>query len=303
MKFTVFTPTYNRAYILKNLYNSLQRQVYYGFEWLIIDDGSTDLTEQLVQRWKNESNFFPIRYYKQENSGKCCAINRALDLAQGELFFVVDSDDYLTDDALKKLAEWEDSLPDKSMYCGVSGNLGLSEEETLNYQFPDGFLDGDFFDRYRCADGERAFAFYTHIHRQYKYPVFSDEKFMTEAVAYNRMAHDGYKMRYYNDIICIYEYQEDGLTKSGDQIFLSNPKGYGLWLRERDEFMGTSAMKKLRLWYSFYCEMTYCLPQYRLTKKKCAEYIGAPLWSMYVSKILHNIWRVMKKNENKRIQS
>ena len=84
---------------------SLQRQQVKDFEWLIIDDGSTDNTESLVKGWITSEKSFPIRYYKQKNGGKCRAINRALDLAQGELFFTVDSDDYLTDDAIKKISK------------------------------------------------------------------------------------------------------------------------------------------------------------------------------------------------------
>ena len=106
-KITVFTPTYNRAYILENLYRSLQRQSFTDFEWLVVDDGSSDGTKALFERWQQEDNPFPIRYCYKENGGKCRAINYGLKLAQGELFFTVDSDDYLTDDALEKVAIWE----------------------------------------------------------------------------------------------------------------------------------------------------------------------------------------------------
>ena len=92
-KITVFTPTYNRAYIIETLYRSLQRQTYRDFEWLVVDDGSADNTQELFEAWQKEDNFFPIRYYKQENGGKCRAMNRGLEMAQGELFFTVDSDD------------------------------------------------------------------------------------------------------------------------------------------------------------------------------------------------------------------
>ena len=100
VKITVFTPTYNRGRILENLYHSLQKQINFHFEGLIIDDGSIDNTEEIVTNWQNEENNFEIRYYKQKNGGKCRAINKALDLANGDLFFTVDSDDVLTDDAL-----------------------------------------------------------------------------------------------------------------------------------------------------------------------------------------------------------
>ena len=125
-KITVFTPTYNRAYIIETLYRSLQRQTYRDFEWLVVDDGSADNTKALFDAWQQEDNFFPIRYIKQENGGKCRAINHGLKLAQGELFFTVDSDDYLTDDALEKVAAWDAELPDKAQYCGFVGNRGTT---------------------------------------------------------------------------------------------------------------------------------------------------------------------------------
>ena len=130
MRITVFTPTYNRAYIIENLYRSLQRQTFRDFEWLIVDDGSSDNTEEVIASWQNEGNDFPIRYFKKENGGKCRAINYGVDRAEGELFFNVDSDDYLLDDALEKIDRWERELPKDGKFCGVVGNLGTSPTET-----------------------------------------------------------------------------------------------------------------------------------------------------------------------------
>ena len=111
MKVTVFTPTYNRAYIISELYESLKKQDFTDFEWLVIDDGSEDHTEDLFKQWQNEYNDFPIRYYKVNNGGKHRAINKATELAKGELFFIVDSDDKLVSDALEKIVSWEEGLP------------------------------------------------------------------------------------------------------------------------------------------------------------------------------------------------
>ena len=270
MKITVFTPTYNRAYIIENLYRSLQRQSFRDFEWVIVDDGSSDNTEELVNGWKNE-NDFSIIYFKQPNGGKCSAINTGLDLSKGELFFTVDSDDYLTDDALEKVAKWESQLGDKTEFCGFAGNLGISESSTPNTIFEGEYFEGTALDRYGKIDGERAIVFYTEIHKKYKYPVFQNEKFMTEAVVYNRMAHDGYKMRFYNDIIWIYEYKEDGLTKAGSKLFINNPYGYGLWLKEKSKFMGEGLIKRLKLYYTFTCDLSS-----KYDTKLIAEAIGAP---------------------------
>ena len=290
VRITVFTPTYNRADIIEILDRSLQRQAFTDFEWLVIDDGSSDKTQELFGQWATEKNAFPIRYYKQKNGGKCRAINRALDLAQGELFFTVDSDDYLTDDALEKIQRWEAELPKNQKYCGLAGNLGTTPNMTPNSLFNEEYCDGTALDRYGKVKGERAMVFYTDIHRKYRYPVFPDEKFMTEAVVWNRMAHDGYKMRFYNDIIWVYEYKEDGLTRAGSSVFLNNPKGYGLWLREKAQFEHRSFGEKLKMYYTFTCDLSS-----RLSSREIAACVGAPLPLIatlnITHKVIHQIWK------------
>lgn len=290
MKITVFTPTYNRAYIIENLYRSLQRQTSLDFEWLVVDDGSTDDTESLFAKWMTEEKRFPIRYYKKENGGKCRAINYALELAQGELFFTVDSDDYLTDDALEKVLRWEAELPKTEQYCGIAGNLGTAQDKTPNCIFKNAYYDGNALDRYGEVDGERAMVFYTSVHRNYLYPAFDGERFMTEAVAWNRMAADGYKMRFYNDIIWVFEYKEDGLTKAGSRLFLENPKGYGLWLREKAEFQHASVQEKLKLFYTFTCDLFSLY-----TSRQIAEYIGAPYLLIAAFHIIHKLKHFIRK--------
>ncbi len=273
-KITVFTPTYNRAYIIENLYRSLQRQTYQNFEWLVVDDGSKDNTEEIFAAWMREENPFPIRYIQQENGGKCRAINHGLKEARGDLFFTVDSDDYLTDDALEKIVKWESELPKDEKYCGFTGNRGTSPTETPCILFEGGYLDGNSFDRYAMQDGdkgERAFVFYTDIHRQYPYPEFPGEKFMTEAVAWDQMAFDGYKMRFYNDIIWIWEYKADGLTKKGYQVFLDNPRGTALFFRQKAQYFHYDRVTMLGMWYGFVCDA-----QGRLTDREIAEAIGMP---------------------------
>jgi glycosyltransferase involved in cell wall biosynthesis len=260
LNITVFTPTYNRAYILRQLYNSLKTQEYQDFEWLVIDDGSNDSTEQLIESWMAEGNSFEIRYYKQPNGGKHRAINNALGKARGLLFFIVDSDDWLTPDALLKVATWEQSLPEGVKWCGVAGNLGTAIDYTPNTPLPSQPYDATLFERYTNVSGERAHVFYTEIAKKYPYPEFESEKFMTEAVVYNRMARDGYMMRFYDDIIWVYEYKNDGLTKAGVALFQRNPMGYGLWLREKQEFMKPGFVNKMRLQYSFLAEMKNLAP-------------------------------------------
>ena len=298
MKITVFTPTYNRAYIIENLYRSLQRQSFRDFEWLIVDDGSTDNTEAVIQKWQQDGNDFPIRYFKKENGGKCRAINYGVDRAEGLLFFNVDSDDYLLDDALEKISRWEAELPKDRKFCGVVGNLGTSSTETPNTPWPEPYRDANLLERYseytdRPIDGERAWVFYTEIQKAYKYPEFEGENFITPAVTWNRMAHDGYLVRIYDDIIWVYEYQPDGLTMSGNKRFLERPQGHGLCLREKAEFIGYSKKEFMKMWYTFYCDHSYHLPC-----KKIAQYIGAPLPFIWLCKWIHGLSRLLKRRKS-----
>ena len=287
---TVFTPTYNRAYILGDLYHSLQRQTCMDFEWLIVDDGSADDTKALVASWQGEKNPFPIRYVYQENGGKCRAINRGLKEADGRLFFTVDSDDYLTDNAIEKVIRWDGELPKDGHFCGYVGNRGTTPTQTPNRLFPGGYLDGTALDRYDQVDGERAFVFYTEVHRKYLYPEFPGEKFLTEAVTWDLMAHDGYKMRFYNDIIWIWEYKDDGLTRAGYRVFLENPQGTGLFFRQKAEFLHYSLWNKLTLWYGYATDAMD-----RCTDEQIASYIGMPKALVPPCRWLHGLVQILKK--------
>lgn len=234
MRFTVFTPCYNRAYIIKNLYNSLQRQTFRDFEWLVIDDGSTDGTNQLFEKILSENPFFPIRYIKTENGGKHRAINRGVLEAEGELFFIVDSDDYLTDDALSIADRVERSIPtaDKQSFAGICGQKGKTYEHGVGSTYSgNDFLDITMLERPQYnITGDKAEIFYTDILRKYPFPEFEGENFVTECVVWDQIAYDGFKLRFFNDIIYICDYLPDGLTAKGKKLFRENPKGHGLYI-------------------------------------------------------------------------
>ncbi len=296
-RITVFTPTYNRAYIISNLYNSIKKQTFKNFEWLVVDDGSTDNTEDLFKKWQHEDNDFVIRYYKTVNGGKHRAINRALDLADGEIFFTMDSDDTLTEDALEKVNLWFDEIKGVSAMGGVIANRGYTKDDTINPPFKEDFLDKTMLDMYTYQEngeyvlnGERAIIFYTDIHKKYRFPEYDGENFMTECVVYNRMAKDGYKMRFYKDIIWIFEYLEDGLTKSGTSIFLKNPRGYGLSLKEKADFLGDSPLKKFKMYYTFTCDLSHLY-----STKLISECIGAPHFVIKLCNVVHRLGDKVKK--------
>lgn len=233
MRITVFTPTYNRGYIIQNLYRSLQRQTFRDFEWVVVDDGSTDNTEMLFSEYLKDENDFHITYVRRENGGKHRAINQGISMAQGELFFIVDSDDYLTDTALETIDRVEKSIPEteKKNFGGVCGQKGYSTERGIGKTFEGEYLDITMLQRPQYGIwGDKSEVFYTDLLRKYPFPEFPGENFLTECVVWDKIANDGYKLRFFNEIIYICDYLPDGLTAHSAQLFQSTPKGYGLYL-------------------------------------------------------------------------
>ena len=228
MIITVFTPTYNRAHTILRLYNSLLRQTYKDFEWLVIDDGSTDNTGNLFSKLISEHKL-NIRYYKVENGGKHRAINKALGLAIGDIFFIVDSDDYLVDNALARIDHWFDTIEqekERGNFAGVAGLKGMSSTRSIGTTFLGDYKDVRYAERtkYKIL-GDKAEAFYTDIIRKYRFPEFEGENFITESVVWAEIGNDGYLLRYFNEVIYICEYLQGGLTKSSLSMRQKNING------------------------------------------------------------------------------
>lgn len=231
---TLFTPTYNRGYILPNLYKSLQNQTCFDFEWLVIDDGSTDNTAELFDHWCKVSNRFAIRYVKVKNGGKQRAINRALEMAEGKYFFIIDSDDVILPDTVSFINEAFDSLPADSSFIGISGVRGRFDNHQPLNKSPlidpsKGFIDASNLERSKYGlEADMAEAFYTEKLKAYRFPVWKGESFTPEAVVWDQLALDGYKLRWFNKVIYLCEYREDGLTNSSWKLLKNNPMGYAM---------------------------------------------------------------------------
>ncbi|MBQ9082386.1 MAG: glycosyltransferase [Clostridia bacterium] len=231
--FTVFTPTYNRAYILPKLYESLCAQTHKDFEWLIVDDGSTDETEALILLWQKNVNGFEICYTKKENGGKPRAINTGVVLARGEYFFMVDSDDYLKPDAVEKMAKWVEEIKECENFIGVGAAKGYPDGTYLKGMPPmvneDGFVDATNLERNLYnLDADMCEAYRTEIFRKFPMAEWPGEKFAPEQIALNEIALAGYKLRWHPDIVYICDYLEDGLTKGSRQLEKNNPMGYAM---------------------------------------------------------------------------
>lgn len=282
MKLTVFTPTYNRAYIIENLYRSLQRQTCFDFEWLVVDDGSADGTEALFGRICAEDNPFPVRYFRKENGGKHSAINFGLDRAEGEYFFIVDSDDTLTGfavDTVLKLMHSVEICGDNS-FAGVCPCKGYSQSKIVGTTFVGDYIDCTALDREKNGiSGDKAEVIFTEVMKKYPFPEFEGEKFITECAVWDKMAADGYKLRFTNDIIYLCEYRDDGLTSQGLELYYRNPKGYGYVLRQ------SRALKKYPKPLSDYFDAE-CYWHWRrdMSLREIAELIGTkPLELLYIS--------------------
>ena len=292
MRFTVFTPAYNRGYIIEQLYESLCRQTFRDFEWIVVDDGSTDNTEEVMQRLMARENFFPIIYKKQPNGGKHRAWNRGVELASGELFFGCDSDDYLTDDALEIADRIERSIPEaeKGSFAGICGLKAYQDASVVGKTFDNAqYLDMTHLDRIRNnVVGDKSEVIYTAVWKKYKYHEFDGEKFITEATSLNRMAADGLKMRYFNSVVKIVEYRADGLSASSLTQFMNSPRGYGLYIHQQIEH---GLLKGRRKWRAVANYCNQC--QGRLGLKTTAQYLHmTPVEVIAISKAMIAAWRV-----------
>lgn len=257
MQITVFTPTYNRGYIIEKLYRSLLEQTVKDFEWIVVDDGSTDNTEEIFKAIREKDNPFEISYIKQPNGGKHRAINRGVQLARGELFFIVDSDDYLTENAIEKIELWEKSLSATKKWAGVSGARGYSETQPIGgIGKGDSYIDAKNTQRGKCTLlGDKAEAYYTEILKQYPFPEFDGENFITEEVVWNAIANDGYYLRWYPDIIYICDYLDDGLTCGGMEKYKKNPQGVLYWAKQQLHIYSKNAKRKLQAVNFYYCNV------------------------------------------------
>lgn len=229
MTITIFTPTYNRANRLHRVYDSLTKQNCYDFEWLIIDDGSADNTENIVQSFLDEKRFL-VRYVKQQNGGKHRAYNRALELAQGDWFFCLDSDDWLADGAIEKILDFVYYREDKLILAYKKDEKG----KLLSDEFPENMAPislRKLNDDCHC-NGEFSLIFRTEYARNYPFPVFEGERFITESVVYDRMFASE-KAVLLPAIITICEYQQDGLSNNLNRIMKANPAGYCLYFMQR----------------------------------------------------------------------
>ena len=245
MMITVLTPIFNRGGRLQSLWDSLQKQTVKDFEWLVVDDGSTDGTKDLITQLQEKSDF-PIRYIYKNNGGKHTALNVGIQTICSELIFIVDSDDCVTDDAVESILKIHKKYRSQNNICGYA----------FLRAFPDGKVNGKKFDvdekigsyidvRVNGDDtgADKAEVFKTHCLKEFPFPEYPNEKFLGEDLVWVRMARK-YEMVHINKAIYVGNYLEDGLTNNRRKHNIASPIGC---MHRAEEFMESDLKTRYRI--------------------------------------------------------
>ena len=251
---TVFTPSYNRAYCLSDLYQSLIRQTSKNFLWHIVDDGSTDNTEQLVKSFMEEGKI-EIRYDYQENSGKHVAHNTGVLKCETELFVCVDSDDYLTDDAVEIAErEWNKIEPaHKLEIAGLVADKCWTDGKIIGVEFPEIAEEAGLLEWYKLGkQGDTTLVYRAEVLKEFLFPVFEGERFLREHVCYWQIDKK-YKLRAVRKNMCVCEYRNDGLSANAVKHEFQSPRGaaFGRFLEYEEEKRFYHRVRKLASYVLF----------------------------------------------------
>ena len=239
MKYTIFTPTYNRANLLPKLYDSIAVQESRDFEWLIIDDGSVDNTEDVVQSFirKGEIN---IRYIKQINGGKHAAFNRAIEEAHSEWFVCIDSDDPLVPDAIANMDKALAMIEGYDNVAGVVGVCVTPRGERIGYVPGDSLFSNtiECRDKYHLQCEPEVYKL--SLLKDYRFPVYEGEKFITEAILFDKLTAK-HPLLYTNYPMQVKESLAGGLTENQLKIRVKSPNGTLAYYKQR--FLMTKSLR------------------------------------------------------------
>lgn len=239
---TVFTPAYNRAATLSRTYQSLLAQTCKDFEWLVIDDGSQDDTEELVRIWIAEDKI-PIRYIRQENQGMHGAHNTAYRNIDTELNVCIDSDDAMPDNAVEKIVEfWENQKGERELYAGLVGlDVDMNSGRLIGTAFDsDSTTLQGFYER--GGKGDKKLVYRTDVIKKYpEYPLFEGERYVGLAYKYMLIDQD-YKLLTLNEPLVLVEYQQDGSSVNMYRQYWRNPRGFAFF--RKTEMQCTKSLKR-----------------------------------------------------------
>ena len=223
MLITVLTPTYNRANLINRLYQSLCIQTFNDFEWVIVNDGSTDHTDEIVLSFI-ACNKIIINYIKQDNGGKHRAVNRGVKEAKGELIFIADSDDWLLPNSLETVAKVYQEIDNKKNYAGVCGLDAYADGTIIGGGLSQQVIDCNSIDirMIHHVKGDLKEVFKNNVLREFSFPEIDGEKFCPEVLVWNRIA-TKYKLRFFNQPIYQVEYQPEGITSNITKARMKSP--------------------------------------------------------------------------------
>ena len=244
---TVFTPAYNRRDCIHRCYESLQRQCSYNFEWLIIDDGSTDNTRELVEKWQSEETRFPIRYFYKENGGLHTAYNMGIELCETELFVCIDSDDWMPDDAIEKIEKMWADVSGKG-YVGIMGIDRYENSDVVGDAFPEEVYEMYLYEKltkYKTG-GDKKMVHRTDLLKKVApMPTFEGEKFFNPSYLMYQLDRFG-KLYVTNECFCIVDYQPGGMSSNFYKQLRNSPLSFAETRKLYLRFPDTSAAFKFR---------------------------------------------------------
>jgi len=248
VKLTVFTPTYNRKECLQRCYESMQRQTRKEFIWMIIDDGSSDNTQNLVNSWKNEKNQFEIEYYYKENGGLHTAYNEAIAHIQTELCVCIDSDDFMPDNAVEIILDYWEKHGDVK-YAGIVGLDYTLDNQVIGDPLPNqksvnliDLMTG----KYKIYNGDRTNVVRTELYRQYApMKIFPGEKNFNPHYMHLQISQK-YDFLVLNKNLRYVEYQPDGMSNSMLKQYKNSPNSFAEIRKLYLSFPGTSVKFKMR---------------------------------------------------------
>lgn len=250
---TVFTPTYNRAYTLHLVFNSLQQQSFKNFEWLIVDDGSADNTAELVEQWMKQADF-PIRYIHKENGGKHTAMNEGIRSAKGQWFLVFDSDDACVSDAFTVFHQAYKAIPEAedAAFSTITARCMDEQGKAVGPEYTADIEDvSDAWQQLVLrSSAERWGINRTAYLQQHLFPEFPGEKFIPESIVWNRLS-TKYKTRFINKPLRVFQPLPDGLTASMLRIRVASPNGTRLVYEEQSR-MGLPFLQKVKSLINYY---------------------------------------------------
>lgn len=220
---TILTPSYNRGYCLGQLANSLLNQTNLNYNWIIIDDGSTDNTKEIIELIKRDFGI-KLQYLYKKNGGKHTAINYALDYINTELTFIVDSDDQLTNDAIATIYEYFGKYKNNKQISCYAFERKYPDSQ-INLRITDKEFIGNYIeDRIKKRKiGDMAEVYFTKFLKKFRFPEYENEKFIGEDVLWIKIAKES-NMLFINKAIYIGSYLNDGLTKNRRKNAINSPK-------------------------------------------------------------------------------